>query len=44
MVSRAGLVNQDLEFVQFHPTGTLRDSYKLIIRFKTGFIVFQFME
>lgn len=23
MVSRAGLQNQDLEFVQFHPTGKL---------------------
>ena len=22
MVSRAGLANQDMEFVQFHPTGT----------------------
>lgn len=24
MVTRAGLMNQDLEFVQFHPTGTER--------------------
>lgn len=23
MVSRAGLANEDMEFVQFHPTGTL---------------------
>ena len=24
MVSRAGLANEDMEFVQFHPTGTQR--------------------
>ena len=25
MVSRAGLPNEDMEFVQFHPTGTFLD-------------------
>jgi succinate dehydrogenase/fumarate reductase flavoprotein subunit len=30
MVSRANLPNQDLEFIQFHPTGKIMLAYKKI--------------
>ena len=51
MISRAGLVNQDLEFVQFHPTGGLRDSnykiityYELVLLFERLRSVIRFIE
>lgn len=33
MVTRAGLPNQDMEFVQFHPTGLLTSSKQFCFTF-----------
>lgn len=38
MVSRAGLLNQDLEFVQFHPTGN-KFFFNALVRFMNLFLV-----
>lgn len=34
MVSRANLPNQDLEFVQFHPTGTIDQTFSFFFLFR----------
>jgi len=36
MVTRAGLANEDMEFVQFHPTGILCNSLIISLTYVTG--------
>ena len=44
MVSRAGLANQDMEFVQFHPTGTDPIPFQIghPVLFQVGYIPIYF--